>query len=258
MNKIIITLAIIGCFFSSQVLAKIDIHFSKVQFYLDDQKRADSLKVNNQGNDDASCSIKLAHYLVSDDGNIKRAKNDKEGVYNSAQQLLRYSPRNIKIPGQSSQVIRLSFRRVPNLDDGEYMSYLRISCTGIRPVGLPGQITNSAVLSYNLPVIIRHGNVNSESEITSAKIERENGNDYVLVEHQRLPEATGSVIGDYEVIGKDSGKVYGKLSSAKVYAPAKYRIQKFNLSENPREPVQIKFSMNPALGEQVVVLDIEN
>lgn len=257
MSRLILIFTIIGCFFSSPLWANVDIHFSKVQFYLNDNTRTSSMKMKNQGNHGANCSIGLAQHLISNDGQIKSVSGSNEGVYNSAKELVRYSPRKVDVPSGSSQVVRISFRRIPNLDDGEYISYLRVKCIEDKQeTPVLGKISASAVVYYNLPVVIRHGDINSENKIVSAKMFTENGNSYVVAEHQRLPGATGSIIGNYEVIGKDSEKVYGSLTSGKVYAPARYRKQKFNLTETPNEPVQLKFTMNPQLGEQVTIVDI--
>lgn len=257
MSRLIITFTIIGCFFSSHLWANVDIHFSKVHFYLNDNIRTSSMKMKNQGNQAANCSIGLAQHLIANDGQIQSVSESNDGVYNSAKELVRFSPRKVGVPSGSSQVVRISFRRIPNLDDGEYISYLRVKCIEDKQeTPVLGKISASAVVYYNLPVVIRHGDINSENKIVSAKIFTENDNSYIVVEHQRLPEATGSIIGNYEVIGKDSGKVYGSLTSGKIYAPAKFRKQKFNLIETPNEPVEVKFTMNPELGEQVTIMDI--
>lgn len=258
MRKLALILAGSCYLFSFQLLAKIEIHFTKVQFYLNDQERTDSFKIRNEGNDDAMCSINLTHFRVNEDSSLSRVDEGLDGVYNPANKLVRYSPRRVNILKYTSQVVRLSFRRIPKLEDGEYSSYLRIQCNESK-YGITADNGNAnARFSYNLPVFIRHGEVNSASQLASAKLIATDELSYVEVKHERLPETTGSVIGDYEVIGKDSGDIYGVLKGDKVYAPAKFKNIQLVLSKEPSEPVQVKFTMNSKLGDVVLVQDVTN
>ena len=256
MRKLALILACSCYLFSFELLAKIEIHFTKVQFYLNDQERTDSFKIRNEGDDDALCSIDLTHFQVNENSTLIRVNEGLDGVYNPANKLVRYSPRRVNIQKYTSQVVRLSFRRIPKLADGEYNSYLRVKCKESKYGITLNEGNASARFSYNLPVFIRHGNVNVDSQLASAKLITTNGSSYIDVRHERLPGATASVIGDYEVIGKESGDVYAVLKGDKVYAPAKFKNTQLVLSENPSEPLQVKFTMNSKLGDVVLVQDV--
>jgi hypothetical protein len=248
MRKSIFVISLFFCSFNT--LAKVDIHFSKVQFYLNGQARTDAFEVSNQGNELAHCSLGLSHFQVLEDGVMKRIEDGVDGAYNPANKLVRYSPRNVKVPPQSAQTVRISFRRLPKLQDGEYVSFLTVECDN-------GSIVRDGPrLKHNLPVIIRHGDINVNNEITSAKLMTKDGVNYVEIIHERLVDSTSSIIGNYIIIGKDSGDTYATLNNSKIYSPAKFKKITLQFKDNVTEPLQVKFTTEPKLGDEVVIVDV--
>lgn len=250
MRKFIFLLATSLFFSSFYTLAKIDIHFSKVNFYLNDEVRTDFFDVKNQGNEVANCSLKLSHYQVFENGDIKRIKDGIDGAYNPANKLVRYSPRNVKIPPNSPQTVRVSFRRLPKLQNGEYTSFIRVECNN------DSNVKNGPQIIHNLPVVIRHGDINSNSEITSAKLLQNNGNNSVEITHERSADSISSIIGNYEIIGKESGNTYAVLNSSKTYVPAKFKKIILKFTDEVAEPLQVKFTTEPKLGNEIIIIDV--
>lgn len=88
-----------------------------------------------------------------------------------------YSPRQVTIPPNGRQSIRLSLRRPPNLPDGEYRAHLlfeRLPHEGERSPasgGNAGGIGLHAIVTYgiSIPVVIRQGAYNAAGEITGAR-----------------------------------------------------------------------------------------
>lgn len=250
MRKLIFLFLNSSLFCSLSASADIDIHFSQVQFYLNDQTRTESFVIDNQGSSTASCSLGLTHYQISENANLKRIGDGIIGAYNPANKLVRYSPRSVKIPPYTPQTVRVSFRRIPKLEDGEYVSFLRATCND------DSKVKTGAKIVYNLPVLIRHGNVNSDNKLTSAKLIQANGNNSVEIIHERLPSSIASIVGNYEVVGKESGNTYAVLKKSKTYAPAKFKKVILKFTDEITEPLQVKFTMEPKLGNEITIIDV--
>lgn len=252
-NKLgLLTVVSIFCF-CTQVIAAPEIHFTEYRFVLNDTERSTSFRIFNKGGEETQCDLGLTHYIVAENGDFTKT-DDLSLLHNPAKQLIRFSPRRVTIPPGGAQSSRISFRRIPNLADGEYISYMRLSCKeNIKdlPKGVPN--INSQI-NYNLPIIIRHGQVKTESKLEQVKLISNTGTPFVSVRHARFSDA--SLIGAYQVVGKDSGDIYGESKDVKIYAPSKYLDTKIMLSSLPKESLQLRFVENNKLGTLVQLTDV--
>jgi len=217
------------------------VSFSKYRFVFDDQLRQDSLVLSNSGSNAARCSLSAENFLMSAAGPLKLAtKEDK--IANSAENIIRYSPRRVTINAASKQTVRIASRRRANIKDGEYLSYLKISCVEQADTNQTQntQVAVNANFVYYIPLQVRVGKLAASTRIENAKISSTEGRYSVSFDHIR--KGNRSVVGNIAIIEKKSGNSLGKLNNAVIYMPFAKKQHKITLSSRPNGPVEIIFS----------------
>lgn len=96
-----------------------------------------------------------------------------------ADKLIRYSPREITVPANSAQTVRLMLRKPRNLKEGEYRSHLAFQALPPPDAGSDiekealgeGQLSVRfiAMVSVSIPVIVRHGD-NLSAQVAIGKM----------------------------------------------------------------------------------------
>jgi hypothetical protein len=118
-----------------------------------------------------------------------------------ADQLVRYSPRQVSLEPGEQQVVRLLVRRPPELAAGEYRSHLTFSA---EPVVVGGKASSARtigvelaiVYGISLPVIVRQGQLAATTALSFAVRHTAQGLDF---DAMLTREGTQSVYGDIEV-----------------------------------------------------------
>ena len=227
--------------FQQDAYSAIDIHFSKFRFVFDEQFRQDALVLSNNGRNAATCKLSIENFLMSANGPLKLATEDDVSL-NSAEKLIRLSPRRVTLNAASKQTVRIASRRRPNTIDGEYLSYLKISCIeSLQTESLkPEQISVDANFIYYIPVQVRVGQLSASTNIENAKISFDENRYSVSFSHIR--EGDRSVIGEINIIEQKSGESLGKLANTVIYTPFTERQHTISLSSKPEGPVDIIFT----------------
>jgi P pilus assembly chaperone PapD len=219
----------------------VNVSFSKYRFVFDDQLRQDSLVLSNSGGSAVNCDLSAENFLMSAAGPLKLATKE-DVIPNSAEKIFRYSPRRVTLNAASKQTVRVASRRRPNIEDGEYLSYLKISCIEqTDPNQAPvAQIAVNANFIYYIPLQVRVGKLTASTRIENAKISSADGR-YSLFFDQ-IREGNRSVIGNIDIIEKKSGNSLGNLNNAVIYMPFAKKQHKISLTSRPNGPVEIIFS----------------
>ncbi|WP_022941857.1 hypothetical protein [Psychromonas hadalis] len=93
-------------------------------------------------------------------GGYKTLNETQAKSFNTASDMIRYSPRQVTLRAGERQVIKLALRRPKGLADGEYRSHLML--TALPPKNKNSEDNSSIhlklLLSYTLPVTVRQGN----------------------------------------------------------------------------------------------------
>jgi len=175
------------------------------------------------------------------DGNIINVEDPEPGEQ-FADNLIRYSPRQVTLKPGQSQVVRLSLRKPHDLKDGEYRSHMSFKAipdnAGIN-ISQPNKNSDSigvkltAVVSVTIPVIVRHGKTDVAVSIDSLKLlppTKEVPKPVLSLELQR--EGSQSVYGDFVAELESDGKktIVGQMNGVAVYTPNKSRTVKLALT----------------------------
>lgn len=234
--------------FSANVLAQADIHFTEYRVLLTDKKTKVDYQVFNQGNSDAACSTSLVDYNVSEEGKLKVIKDENvTGPETSAKEanLIRVSPKRFTIPANSNQKLKIIARQLRRQQDGEWVSYLGITCREAKPQLQTG-VNILPNFNYHIPVVIRKGNLQADIEVMNVGLSQNGTQPQIIAQLTRT--GSRSVYGDFIVKEIGSGKVLARQNGISHYLQAKTMPFQFNLSAQPAGPVEISFVENKNYG----------
>lgn len=194
--------------------ASANITLSKNRLFFAENERSDAVQLRNSGGSPMQFSTKLHLVEMDEQGGIIRVKE----LDNSAVSMLKFSPKRGVVEPGGKQVIRFSVRRPRNLDDGEYRAVLSIT-TSIA-TDKPEAVTLNSQLSYNMPIIVRHGDTSAKTELVNSRIVY--FNDTPQLEVWQTLEGNRSLFGNFSVTN-DEGDQVGLLNGVAVYTPLNKR-----------------------------------
>ncbi len=243
----------ITCLFTGKVSAfgAANMGFSEYRVLVSKENKSAHLTLFNKGDEASKCEIGLTHYKYSKD-NLLQKVDSPEQAFQPANKLLRYSPRRVIIDPRSSQKVRLTLRRKANQADGEFISYLNMKCSIEVEVAVTGQM--GAIISYNIPVHVRIGDLAASTELELLSINplaKEQGNGYEVTIRQ-YRRGNRSIIGNFEVQDLSSGKTIEKKTGLGLYQPSEYMDHKFVIANKPSKGLEIIYTESEEYGDGVV------
>jgi P pilus assembly chaperone PapD len=134
---------------------------------LEANQRAAQVELINQGQTPASYRISLVNRRMSDTGEIVSIETPQPGEQ-FANEMLRFSPRQVTLQPGQSQTVRISVRKPAGLAAGEYRSHLQFERLpdaegqanleqAMKPDSGQMSVQITALLGASIPVIVRHG-----------------------------------------------------------------------------------------------------
>lgn len=183
-------------------LAHADIMISPTRAVLDVNNPRATLTLRNPSNVARAYRLSWTERRMDSAGQLVRLKEGENP--RSAAGLVRFSPRRVVVEPGQLQTIRLDFRPSADLNPGEYRSHLVIGLepqqSGTKMIddvheGMSVQL--QALISFSLPVIVRHGAGSAQVAIVSVTPEQ------IAHEQSTLPalRVTMSRAGEFSTYG---------------------------------------------------------
>ena len=179
MRSLLIIMLVLFAGFVQQLSAQGDLLVSPVRVVFEGNKQKEEISLVNVGNDSATYSVSFLQYNMTEDGNFEQIEKPGEGQM-FADPYLRVFPRRVTLAPRESQVVRLQFRRKPDMPSGEYRSHLYFRAEkDNKPLGLDStqndpklmSVQITPVFGISIPVIIRTGEVHVVSSLSNLLIE---------------------------------------------------------------------------------------
>ena len=135
------------------------------------RRRTAEVSLSNTGTVRATYRVSLIRMDMQEDGAFKERPLDPGSE--NVQSLFRFSPREVELNPQETQIIRIQVRKPADLPDGKYR--LHMVFRGVPPATEPGPASADAKgLSVNLlpiygiaiPLIVHHGETSAKAAIT--------------------------------------------------------------------------------------------
>ncbi|MDH5178328.1 MAG: fimbria/pilus periplasmic chaperone [Gammaproteobacteria bacterium] len=203
---------------------------SPTRVVFDKHTRTTSISVVNAGTETNTYRIEFVQRRMTTDGGFEPIKQAKPGEQ-FADQMIRYSPRQVTLQPGQSQAVRLMLRKPPNLADGEYRSHMlfraipKAAATSVqnqRKDDNAISIQLTPIMGISIPVIVRHGQTGVTIGFDKLRYYPDNAT--VLFDMQR--SGNMSVYGDITILfTSKSGQslVLKKINGLAVYSPNTHR-----------------------------------
>jgi hypothetical protein len=209
-----------------------NIALSKYRLYFDNNTRSDALQLRNTGSETVSFSIELGLVAMTEDGILRKVDEDEF----SAIGMLRYSPKRGTIEAGERQALRFALRKPASLPDGEYRAVLQITSTIEN--GANGGVSIRPKLSYSVPIIVRHGQLNASTDLLNPRLVMVGGTPNI--EFWQSLEGNRSLFGNF-IVTDSQGNEIGILKNSAVYQPLKRRKVLISLNKPTKGKVNIDY-----------------
>jgi P pilus assembly chaperone PapD len=197
-------------------------------------QRAAQIELINDGGKPATYRISLVNRRMTEGGNFEAADSAAPGE-RFADDMLRFSPRQITLQPGTAQTVRVMLRKPAELLEGEYRSHLQFDklpdaegSTSIESQGAAGKgigVVLNVLVGASVPVIVRHGATSANVSLSHLALQKD-GAQHDLLTLQFEREGNSSVYGDLNVTFTPRGGKPQALAQAggiAVYTPNRVR-----------------------------------
>jgi len=170
-----------GCmlFASSKVcLGAADILIYPTRVIMTDRLRTAQVDVINTSQTQASYKISLVRRRMTDAGEFQDVQAP-EAEEKFADEVVKYSPRQVTLVSGAGQTIRMMFKIPSDLAEGEYRSHLVVTKMPSGISGLPEKdqqdpnavtLRLTPIVGISIPVIARHGKLEAKAAIDPSSV----------------------------------------------------------------------------------------
>ncbi len=141
-------------------------------------KQSQELTLANTGQDTAKYNVSFVQYRMTENGSFEQITEPDSGQY-FADKFLRVFPRSVTLAPNEAQVVRMQFRKMPDMKDGEYRSHLYFRAVPQeKPLGEDEATSDTTIgirlipiFGITIPVIARLGNLNADVVISNLALD---------------------------------------------------------------------------------------
>ncbi|GKT12385.1 MAG: fimbrial chaperone protein [Thiomicrorhabdus sp.] len=249
-------------FFQSTAQASLLIAPLRVNF--EDRERSKTVIIMNTGKTTNTYRIGFKNMQQLPDGEYKNISSEEEVDPSLffADDMIRFSPRQVTLKPGARQQIRLSLRKPENLESGDYRSHLAFTQLP-NPDMLESRPENQGIklymlTSFSIPVLVRQGQLSINSKIMSARINKTK-HDTWQVEVDVSREGNFSTFGKLIVFWRpNASSSYQELNfldNSTLYRETKRRTINIALKESQVQSGQFKVVYEPHKSFKIKTFD---
>lgn len=211
--------------------AMADLMLNPTRVVFEKNQRATQIDLINNGAETATFRISVVNRRMSETGDFSTVDKPAPGEQ-FADELIRYSPRQVSLAPGAGQAVRIVLRKPANLAPGEYRSHLvfekipeaqgatSIEATG--PTSSDLAIKLTALVGASIPVIVRHGETAATVTLSQLALQNRAADPKPVLALRMDRSGNRSVYGDLVVSFTPQGgteQVVGKIGGVAVYTP---------------------------------------
>ncbi len=200
--------------------------------------RSGEILLLNTGKNTGHYQISFIHMDMDEKGVLQRRGDDQRAQGETfADDLVRFSPREVTLKPGETQSIRFRLRKPADLKDGEYRAHLLIKeASGSAAASVVGRSDKGQLsirirpdFSFAIPIIIRQGKIVGTSGLADWKAERVG--ETAQISGFLTREGLASIYGDIEVFADLERKntLVGEARGVGVYPPLAKRPETIKL-----------------------------
>lgn len=249
-----------------------DLLVAPTRIIFEGRVRSAEVSLINIGSGTATYRISFSHLRMTENGELKEIEKPEDGAP-FADDLIRYSPREITLEPNVAQVVRMQVRLPATLPDGEYRSHLLFRAVPPENVAPERSIEKAAgeapaagfsvrltpIYGVSIPVIVRHGAASATASLADAVYRQGHGDEPATLECKLGRSGNQSIYGNLTVKfvpASGPSRVVGVSNGIAVYTPNPFRIVRVPLQPAPgvvlaHGRLQVEFSRAEATGEHL-------
>jgi len=214
--------------------ARADLMLYPTRIVFEKNQRAAQIELINNGSKPATYRISLVNRRMTETGQFEAADTAAPGE-RFANDMLRFSPRQITLEPGTAQTVRVMLRKPAELPEGEYRSHLQFDklpdVEGSASIENQGQaekgigIVLNALVGASVPVIVRHGATSANVSLGHLALQKDEAQ-HAFLSLQFEREGSSSVYGDLSVTFTPRGgkpQALAEVGGIAVYVPNRVR-----------------------------------
>lgn len=208
-----------------------DIFVAPTRIVFEGRERSAQLSLANKGSASATYRISVVNMAMDESGNLTEVKEPTPGQ-KFAEDLFRYSPRQVTLQPGQAQAIRFLLRKPSDLPDGEYRSHIlmrAIPKEGGESIEKPEttdgvQIRLIPIYGLTIPVIVRQGDLKATASLGDLAVlpaDDKNPTPRLTFHIKRTGERStfGDLTATYTPAGGGDAVVVAQIMRLAVYTP---------------------------------------
>lgn len=206
-----------------------------------DKQRTAQVDIINTGQTQATYKITMVRKRMTETGEFQDVAAPEQGE-RFADEVVRYSPRQVTLLPGGGQTIRIMFKLPPDLEAGEYRSHLLFTKSPPAITRLPEKeerepnvITMNIVanIGISIPVIARHGELEARAAIDPGSVAvKQVGDKQQVLSFTMTRSGSRSVYGD--VVAYRGKEKVAEGNGFAIYTPNAVRTVAVPVPENSR------------------------
>lgn len=245
-SRLLIVTFVAMLFIPCELSAQGDLLITPRRVVFEGNKQSQELTLANTGQDTARYNVSFVQYRMTESGAFEQIEVADSGQY-FADKYLRFFPRSVTLAPNEAQVVRMQFRRMPDMQQGEYRSHVYFRAVPKETALGEETLADSTAIGIRLipifgitiPIIIRVGDLDLSVDLADISLDTKSDTiPNLSVTFTRT--GNKSVYGDMTVnwvSGNESIEV-GVVRGIAVYTPNKLR--RFNMQL--RKPEGVDYS----------------
>lgn len=218
-----------------------DLLITPTRIVFEGRQRAAEITLVNTGSSTATYRITLVHVRMDEEGGTKEIEaSGSEAGERFADDLIRYSPRQVTLVPRAAQTVRMQVRKPFELASGEYRSHLlfRAVPSAEPPAGNAESSTAfrvklTAIYGVSIPVIVRQGETSVKTALSELELVPPAGpGDSSALRFRIGRTGNQSIYGNLTVTFVPAGgkpMVVGLANGVAVYTPNASRVVRITL-----------------------------
>lgn len=217
-----------------EVSSALMLHPTRVIF--EGRTRSKTIELMNKSNTSKTYRLEFVNRKMTENGKIVIAEPQEKGEL-FAEQLVRFSPRQVTLAPGATQTVRLMLRKPANLENGEYRSHLQFNriadisdssdienITKISKSGMSFEL--QTLVSVAIPVMVRHGELVESATIPELNLTQsptKNTNLTFSIHRTGNSSTYGNLTATFLPKDGSDSFILGKKDGVSVYIPNKQR-----------------------------------
>jgi hypothetical protein len=160
------------------VSAQGDLLITPRRVVFEGNKQSQELTLANTGKDTAKYNVSFVQYRMTDAGAFEQITEPDSGQY-FADKYLRVFPRSVTLAPNEAQVVRMQFRKMPDMKPGEYRSHLYFRAVpNEKPLGEDAVTDTTSIgirlipiFGITIPIIARVGDLPMSVELSQLALD---------------------------------------------------------------------------------------